>query len=145
MEAADHATRALDSLRALPESRERIQQELALQVTLGAALTATEGYAAPEVARTYARAWELCAQVGDTAQLLPVLRGLGRFYVVRGEFQTARDVGTRLLTIAEATRETVPLLAAHNALGIVSFYAGEFEAALDHLERGIALYDSASP
>jgi predicted ATPase len=94
------------------------------------------------VARTYARARELCEQVGDTAQLSPVLIGLGRFYLVRGEFQTARDIAAQLLTIAEATRETVPLLAAHNALGGVSFYAGDFEAALAHLEQGIALYDS---
>ena len=125
----------------MPESPERTQQELTLQVLLGAALSATQGYAAPEVARTYARARELCEQVGDTAQLSPVLIGLGRFYLVRGEFQTARDIAAQLLAIAEATRETVPLLAAHNALGGVSFYAGDFEAALAHLERGIALYD----
>ena len=46
--------------------------------------------------------------------------------------------------MAEATRDPAPLLAAHNALGIVSFYAGDFEAALAHLEQGIALYDSAA-
>ena len=66
-EAADHATRGLESLRALPESRERAQRELGLQVTRGAGLTAIEGYGAPEVARTYARAWELCTQVGRNA------------------------------------------------------------------------------
>jgi predicted ATPase/DNA-binding winged helix-turn-helix (wHTH) protein len=141
-EAADHATRALDSVRTLPDSRERTQQELSLQVVLGSALTATQGYAAPEVARTYARAWELCTQVGETPQLLPVMLGVGRFYVVRGEFQTARAVGTHLLTMAEATRDAAMLLAAHNALGIVSLYAGDFEVALDHLERGIELYGS---
>ena len=141
-EAADHATRALDSLRVLPDSPERTQQELSLQVVLGSALTATQGYAAPEVARTYARAWELCTQVGETPQLLPVLLGAGRFYVVRGEFQTARAVGTHLLTMAEATRDAAMLLAAHNALGIVSLYAGDLEVALDHLERGIELYGS---
>ena len=75
-------------------------------------------------------------QMGDTPQLLPVLLGIGRFYVVRGEFKTAHDVGTYLLTMAETMREPALLLAAHNALGIVSLYAGEFEAALDHLDRG---------
>jgi predicted ATPase len=135
-EAAQHVTRALDLLRSLPDSRERAQQKLALQVTLGTALTATQGYAAPEVARTYAQAWELCMQMGDTPQLLPVLLGIGRFYVVRGEFKTAHDVGSYLLTMAETTRDPALLLAAHNALGIVSLYAGEFEAALDHLDRG---------
>src|SRR4029453_16711079 len=126
-EAIEHATRGLGSLKALPESRERAQRELALQVTRGAGLTAIEGYAAPEVARTYARAWELCTQMGETLQLLPVLLGIGRFYTVRGEFKTARDVGTRLLTMAETTRDPALLLAAHNALGIVSLYSGEFE------------------
>src|SRR5439155_869821 len=77
-EAADHATRALDLLKAWPESPERTQQELALQVMLGAALTATHGYGALEVARAYARARELCEHVGDTVRLLPVLLGLGR-------------------------------------------------------------------
>jgi predicted ATPase/DNA-binding winged helix-turn-helix (wHTH) protein len=141
-EAAAHATRALDSLRTLPDSRERTQQELSLQVTLGAALTATQGYGAPEVARTYARAWKLCTQVGETPQLLPVLRGVGRFYLIRGELQTARDVGIHLLTTAKATQDAALLLAAHNALGVVSLYSGDFETALDHLERGIELYDS---
>jgi adenylate cyclase len=75
---------------------------------------------------------------------LPVLRGIGRFYVVRGEFQTARDVGTHLLTIAEARRDTALLLMARNALGIVSLYAGEFETALDHLEHGLELFDSVA-
>src|SRR4030095_2924470 len=75
-------------------------------------------------------------------QLLPVLLGIGRFYTVRGEFKTARDVGTRLLTMAETTRDPALLLAAHNALGIVSLYSGEFETALDHLERGPEQNDS---
>jgi predicted ATPase/DNA-binding winged helix-turn-helix (wHTH) protein len=141
-EAADHATRALDSLGTLPDSRERTQQELGLQVTLGAALTATQGYGAPEVARTYARAWKLCTQVGETPQVLPVLRGVGRFYLIRGELQTALDVGIHLLTAAKTTQDAALLLAAHNALGVVSLYSGDFETALDHLERGIELYDS---
>jgi DNA-binding winged helix-turn-helix (wHTH) protein/predicted ATPase len=141
-EAADHATRALELLRALPDSREGMQLNLAQLVTLGSALTATQGYAAPEVVRTYARAWELCLQMGETPQLLPVLLGIGRFYVVRGEFKTGRDVGAHLLTIAQATQDPVVLLAAHNALGIVSLYSGELETALAHLERGIAGTDS---
>jgi predicted ATPase len=140
-EAADHATRGLELLEALPESRERTERELTLQVTLGAALTATQGYGAQAVASTYARARDLCAQVGETSELLAVLRGIGRFYVIRGELQTAREVGAHLLALAESRGDIASLLMAHNALGVASLYAGEFEAALQHLERGIALYD----
>src|SRR5262249_38765150 len=46
-----------------------------------------------------------------------------------------------LAAMAEATGDPAILLAAHNVLGLVSFYRGEFEAALDHSERGITLYD----
>jgi len=141
-EAADHARRALDMLETLPGSRQRPEEELGLDIMLGAALAATQGYAAPEAARSYARAWELCTQMGETRELLPVLVGLGRYYLVRGEFQTAHAVATHLMAVAEATHDRALLLAAHNALGVVSFYTGRFAAARDHLEHGIELCES---
>ena len=140
-EAAEHARRALGPLESLPDSPERLQQELGIQVLLGAALTAIRGYAVPEVARAYARARDLCAQLGDTPQSLPVLVGLARFYLVRGDFRTAREVGAHLLALAEAKGDAALLLAGHNILGNVSFYSADFEAALVHLERGIEVYD----
>jgi hypothetical protein len=45
-----HLTRALTLLAELPATPERIQQELILQATLGPALMAIKGFAAPEVA-----------------------------------------------------------------------------------------------
>jgi predicted ATPase len=128
-------------LGALPDSPERVQQELALQIMLGAALTATQGFGAAEVARPYERARELCAQLGDTVRLLPVLLGLGRFHQSRGELGIARDLGTRLLGIADTTHDAAVGLAAHNAVGIMAFFAGEFDAALAHVEQGTRLYD----
>ena len=93
-EAADHATRALESLRALPDSQERAQQELALQVVLGAALTATQGYAAPEVARR-TRAPASCAtQVGRNPAALSGPAGARMVLSHSGHSQdAARDVG----------------------------------------------------
>ena len=80
-----HLTKALALLQTLPDTRERAQQELALHIALGPALMATKGYAAPEVEHAYARARELCQQVGETPQLFPVLWGLWLFYHRRGE------------------------------------------------------------
>src|SRR5262249_12307632 len=96
-EAADHVTRALDSLKALPDSQERAQRELTRYVILGGALTALKGHAGREVEQAYARARALCEQVDDTPRLLPVLLALGWFYLVRGSQDAARDVGRRLL------------------------------------------------
>ena len=48
-----HGTRGLALLATLPETPERTRHELALQVLLAPALVATQGYAAPDVERTY--------------------------------------------------------------------------------------------
>ena len=92
VEAISHLTKGLEVLKTLPDTPERTQQELDLQIALGPALMATKGYAAPEVDSAYARARELCQQVGETPQLFPVLLGTGAFYMAAGEFQTAREL-----------------------------------------------------
>src|SRR5205823_6444442 len=69
-EAAAHYTSALAALARLPESAERNQRELLLQIALGGVLIMTKGYAAPETARVNAHARELAARHGDPAQLL---------------------------------------------------------------------------
>ena len=109
-------------LATLPDTPERAQQELALQTTLGPALMATKGYAAPEVEHAYARARELCQQVGETPQLFPVLWGLWYFYLARAELQTARELGEQLLTPGPAaSADPALLLEAHHALGDTLF------------------------
>jgi predicted ATPase len=131
----------VELLAALPDTPTRVQQELDLQITLGPALMATKGLAVPEVEQTYARARALCQQVGETPQLFPTLRGLCRFYLMRGALPTARELGEQLDRLAQ--REATPTLRveAHAALGHALFFLGEFAAARTHLEQGIALTD----
>jgi predicted ATPase len=140
-EAAEHLRRALELLAELPDTAQREEQELTLRMMLGSALSATEGHAAPEVERAYARARELCEKVDDAERLFRILPGLGWYYLVRGSLVTARDVGRRLLAMADASGDPSVRLAAHNTLGVAAFYAGDFTDALPHLERGMALYD----
>ena len=118
LEAIGHLTKGLEVLKTLPDTPERAQQELDLQITLGPALMATKGHAAPEVEHAYARARELCQQVGETPQLFPVLRGLWRFYLMRAEYQTARELGEQLPQPGPAASDDPALLLeAHHALG----------------------------
>ena len=58
-----------DAAAHLPDGPDRAQHELALLVTLGVPLLMTKGYASQDVERTYARARELCAAVGESPQL----------------------------------------------------------------------------
>jgi predicted ATPase len=93
------------------------------------------------VEQVYARAQELCQQMGDTPQLFPVLWGLWRFYNNRGEHQRARALGEQLLSLAQQVRDAALLLEAHHALWASFFWSGEFASARAHLEHGRALYD----
>jgi class 3 adenylate cyclase/predicted ATPase len=140
-EAIQHLTIGLALLPTLPEIPARAQQELDLQMALGPALSATKGPAAPEVEQTYARAQALCAQLGETPQLFPTLRGLCRFYQSRGALHTARELGQQLARLAQRAAAPTPRLEAHDALGSTLFFLGEYAAAWTHLEQGITLMD----
>ena len=112
-----------------------------MQTSLGPALMATKGFAAPEVERAYARAHEICQQMGETPQLFEVLRGLWRFYGVRAAFQTAQALGEQLLCLAQRSQDPALFLEAHLALGNGLFWCGELVPARVHLEQVCALYD----
>ena len=140
MEAISHLTKGTELLKTLPDTPERAQQELSLQIALGPAWLSTKGYAAPEVESTIPRARELCQQIGETPQLFPILQGLATFHSVRAEFQTAQELGTQLLNLAQRAQDPALLLRAHIALQSPLFWQGEFTAAYEHAEQGIALY-----
>jgi class 3 adenylate cyclase/predicted ATPase len=140
-DAVSSLTTALHLLKTLPETPERNQRELALQISLGAPLAITKGNAAPEVEATYARARELCQQGGETAQLFPVLWGLSYVYLMRPEYKTALELAKQCLALAENAQDSAFLLEAHYMMGIVLGAHGEFVPALEHFQQGIACYD----
>jgi class 3 adenylate cyclase/predicted ATPase len=141
VEAVAHLTKGLELLKTLPETPERLSQELTLQLALGAPLMITKGWGAPEVGEVYARARELCKQMGETPQLFSVLTGLSLFYQVRGELPTARELAEELLTLAQTVQDSALLLQAHSALGSALLHLGEPVASREHMEQGIALYN----
>jgi class 3 adenylate cyclase/predicted ATPase len=140
-EAMAHLRQGLAVLTTLPETPACLQQELDLQVALGTALRATQGQAAPDVERAYARARELCAQLGDTPQLFPVLRGLMTYYQNRGDLQTTSQLGEQLLRLAQAQPDPALHMLAHYQLGNVLFWRGEPAVARTHQTQALALYD----
>ncbi|MBI3329628.1 MAG: hypothetical protein HYZ81_23350, partial [Nitrospinae bacterium] len=145
VEAVSHLSKGLEALVALPDTAERTQQELLLQTTLGPALMATTAWASSEVERTYARARELCQQVGETHQLFSALMGLGTFYMASGRLQTSRELREQHLSLAQRQRDPTFLLQAHVWLGATLYWTGELAQARAHLEWGIALYDPKQP
>jgi predicted ATPase len=145
LEAIGHLNRGLEVLQAMPETPERKRCEIDLQIPLGLALVATKGYAAPEVEGVYVRARALCEQVGQPAELLVVLRGLGQFYMNRAQLETARDLAEQRCQLADQLGDPVSLTMSHTSLVSVLYHMGEFEPALAQFERVLALPDVEAP
>jgi len=64
------------------------------------------------------------------------------FYFVRGELQTARELGEQLLQLAQSMQDPTLFLRAHTALGLALFHLGALTQAREHLGQGITLHDS---
>ena len=143
-EAVPHFHKALD-LMAGQSATQELQQnrldEVFLQMELAKALSATQGYTAPEVERAYTRALELSQQCGETKQVFSILRGLGEFYDLRGDFEEADELCTRLLSIAEQQNNSGFLVEAHYLLGEIAWFRGDFLGSRTHFEHGLSLYN----
>jgi len=137
-------TRAIESVRRLPDTPERSQQELALQVSLGAPIAATKSWAAPEVDQAYSRARSLCLNIGDAPELFPILWGIWAFNVLRARHETARELSRELIGLARRSRDGGFLVEGHVAMGLTHAWRGEFEPALRHLDKGLDGYDPLS-
>jgi predicted ATPase/DNA-binding SARP family transcriptional activator len=140
-EAITHLNTALDLLGASPEVADRARRELELRIPLGISLIATVGYGSSEVEQNYSKARELCLEIGDQPRIFNVLFGLRTFHLARGEHQISRELGEQLLSLALTIEDEDLLLEAHQSLGTTMFYQGELEAAKEHLEKGLELYD----
>jgi class 3 adenylate cyclase/predicted ATPase len=141
VEAIGHLVKGQELLATLSDTPERARQELALQMTLGTSLLATKGFGSPEVGKAYTRARELCRQLGESAQLFPVLVGLRFFYVAKGSLQEAREAGEQLLQLARGSGDPSLILEGHYAVAVPLHLLGEFALALEHCEQAITLYD----
>jgi class 3 adenylate cyclase/predicted ATPase/ribosomal protein L40E len=140
-EAINHLTAAVHLLNTLPDTPQRDREELALQMMLGPVLIATKGNAALEVGVVYKRALQLGRKSGEDARLFPVLFGLRSFHLIRGELQPAFELAQQLVSLAESVQDSGLLVEAHLAQGNSLFLFGKLIPALEHMERGISLYD----
>jgi tetratricopeptide (TPR) repeat protein len=138
-EARAHLSRALGLLLELPETNERLAQELQLQLRLAQLIAYTEGYDSASSERAYRRAHEICAEVGDSAAHFESVGGLFRIAAFRGEAQLARDLARQFLRIAEETKDPIRVGNAHLSLGQMLLFQGEPVDALRHLKRALEL------
>jgi tetratricopeptide (TPR) repeat protein len=107
-------------------------------MALGPALVATKSYSHPDIGRTYARARELCRQLGDHSREFTALRGLQLHHMNLLEMEKAQHLAEEALRVAERLDDAAHLVGAHVMLATPLYLQGKLESALPHYRRALA-------
>jgi class 3 adenylate cyclase/predicted ATPase len=144
VEATALLKRGIDALSSLPETPQRRELELALQLALGLSVMAVEGYASADGEAAYRRASTLAAGLGDDRSSFTAAWGrwLARVQS-RLDGDEVTDLLAELFRRAEATGDDGFRLQAHHAAWVTKLWLGQPEVAHHHVTQGLALYDSA--
>ncbi|MFZ2063306.1 MAG: hypothetical protein WAU82_20020 [Candidatus Binatus sp.] len=135
---------AIELFAKLPDSLERAELELDLQIDYGAALLVTRGWWVPEAGKAFSRARELCQQKEEDPRLYRVLSGLHSFHLVRGEHPMALAYIDELIALANRFRNDAMQADAHLQSGFSKFFMGDFADAHSSLELCIG-YHAGQP
>jgi class 3 adenylate cyclase/predicted ATPase len=134
-EAIAHLTKGLDLIQKLPPNEMRDQRELALRAALCLPLMVIKGWGANELEQELLKAYELCHKVGDTVHLIPVLRGLQAFFIIRGPLNTACDYAEKMVRLGLQLRDQSLLVESYRALAQTKFFQGELISAQYHFKK----------
>jgi class 3 adenylate cyclase/predicted ATPase len=114
-------------------------REQAIQLQLGQALIANQGYQAEATLRAFERARELAEEIGDISLQLPAIFGLWAGHHIAGT--GSAELARRYAALAETRPETGTLLVGLRMLGLERFYEGRFEESLALTNKGLEIYD----
>lgn len=142
-EAIMHFRSGITLIEALPAGPARIGLELDLQIGLGAAASAAEGYASAEGAAAYARAMTLSSQHESGPEMFRAIWGLWTGASSRASYAHALKLARQLLRMASKSGDPVQDQQGHFAVADTLYWQGEFTAAREHLERARMPYQTA--
>jgi class 3 adenylate cyclase len=140
VEAVGHLETAVELLRRQPPGAERSAAELPLLLGLAVSLSASHGYAAPEVGRVLAEARVICDAMGNVPELFAVLRNACSFYIVAVEMGPASETARLCLDMASKTDLPEQLIESQYAQGYLLYMRGELPEARKYLANAGELY-----
>jgi class 3 adenylate cyclase/tetratricopeptide (TPR) repeat protein len=130
-EARAHLERGLALARSIPESLARYAQEAGLLLALGSVAIIGEGYGAPGLATSLARAVALSRQADQRQLLVRALFGEWTYRVHAGDHATAQTIAREMVELAELEDDAIVRIVAATSLGISYAYAGRLIEARD--------------
>jgi DNA-binding winged helix-turn-helix (wHTH) protein/predicted ATPase len=139
-EAIDLANRGLNALKLLPETAEEAKKEMKLRMILSASLMAVKGFASAEVEKINASGRELFWRHGPSPELFYMLWSLNMYQQFSGNMHTSLEISHQVMQLAEDLKDGALIMEAQRALGAVLVLSGRCSEALEHLEKGAALY-----
>jgi class 3 adenylate cyclase/predicted ATPase len=139
-ETISHLQQAMDLLPRLTDEGQRHHTELRLCLLMASRLIATEGYGAEAVARVYARAAELVAEVGDPQARLKIELGLEGYHLMRADFAAARGCADRAVAMARDNGDVLGHVQTGWAMANVLFHQGALVSALQRMDECLARY-----
>ena len=141
-EAVQHLTRGIAIVQSLPASSGRDRKELGLHITLGPAMRALKGFAAPETLDVYARARDLLETGTPLVRQLVVQLGLWTVYWGRAEHVSAHQLAQQCLLLAERHGDPPAIARASRIMGMTLWTIGQPLEARAYLQRCLDLSEA---
>jgi hypothetical protein len=140
VEAVGHLETALELTRRQPQGPERAATELQLLLGLAVSLSASRGYAVPEVGRVLGEARAICDAMGNVPELFAVLRNACSFHIVAVQMAAAEETARLCLEMASKTGSPEHLIESQYAQGYLLYMRGDLQEARKYLEKAGELY-----
>ncbi|WP_257461116.1 protein kinase domain-containing protein [Archangium lipolyticum] len=142
LEAISHLKQALRLLHHLPETGQRKEQELQLQMALGVPLFQVQGFHSPEPERTFERVRQLIREVGDALPRLELSYwGLFVYYTARAELHLAHELAEQLVDMGHRHHDRELLALGYRMMAVDFFTWGRMKESLECVERAVAYSD----
>jgi len=130
---------AIRLCRLLGEAEQWKRREQDLQLQIGQALIANQGYPAPATLKAFERAIALADEIGDASLQLPAIFGQWAGYHIAATGST--ELARRFVALAEAQQDSGPRLVGLRMLALESCFQGHFEESLAICQKSIDSYD----
>jgi hypothetical protein len=116
------------------------EDELFILIKSGLYLTATRGFAAPELRNCYERVESLCGSLDRPLLLYAALMSQWRHALATDSLIVATGIAKRIYSLADGLHDAALLVGAHRALATTLFYKGDFELGLQQARHGVQIW-----
>jgi hypothetical protein len=118
------------------------EDQLLILIQAGQYLTATRGYAAPEVRVCYGRAESLCRSLNRPVLLYVALMGQWRHSLLTDKLSATMQIAQRVYSLAQEQNEPALMIGPCAALAATHYFLGNFETSGQYAIRGVQIWRS---